>query len=136
MGINTLTGLTSLTLTDCRWCDLEHYADDGFWAAHLSSALSTFVGWPALQVLSVKGCNLFVAHTELEVAELQQLQVTWLKPSLHSSGLIIYSTVRLPDIATYAVDPLCVEALESLYLSVNMPQVTPNLSESIHQLLG
>jgi len=136
LGISTLTGLTSLNLTDCRWCGLEHYhADDGFWAAHLSSALSTFVGWPALKVLSVSGCNLFAAHTELAVADLQQLQVTWLKPYITSQNLIIHSRAYLPNVGTYAVDPLCVDVLVSLYLSVNMPQVTSNLSESIHQLL-
>jgi len=86
-------------------------------------------------VLSVSGCNLFAAHTELEVAELQQLQVTWLKPAMHSSDLIIHSGAFLPDIATYAVHPLCAEVLVSLYLNLNMSQVTTNLSESIHQLL-
>ena len=134
LGISTLTDLTSLNLTDCQWCDLKHFEHYLFCAAHLSSGFSAF-GWPALQVLSVSGCNLFAAHTELEVAELQQLQVTWLKPSMHSSDLIIHNGACLPEIATYAVHPLCVEVLVDLYLSVNMSQVTPNLSESIHQLL-
>ena len=136
LGISTWTGLTCLNLTDCQWCDLKHSDRlHYFCAAHLASAFSAFIGWPALQVLSVSGCNLFAAHTGLAVAELQQLQVTWLKPYVDSHHLIIHSRGSLPDIATYAGHPLCAEVLVSLYLSVDMPQVTPNLAESIHQLL-
>ena len=137
LAISTLTGLTSLNLTDCRWyCLKQFYEPYILRAAHLASAFSAFVGWPALQVLSVSGCNLFAAHTELVVADLHQLQVTWLKPYINSRNLIIHSNACLADIGTYAVDPLCVQVLVSLYLNVNMPQVTSNLSASIHQLLG
>lgn len=58
LGISTLTDLTSLNLTDCQWCDLNNLSDR-FRAADLSSAFSEFIGWPALQVLSVSS-NLLV----------------------------------------------------------------------------